>query len=134
MADVTRTSGWAGWIGFAAVITLLNGTFSVLQGFFALIGSNSYSAVVDGSLLVLDLTGWGWWNLVVGILLIAAGVSILNGALWARIVVAIVAGISAVGQLLLVPAEPWWSLIVIALDVVIIYAVTVHGREFAARD
>ena len=129
MTDVRRVSGWVGWVGFAAIILILNGVFSVVQGLVALIGSNTYYVVTDGSLFLLDLTGWGWWNLIIGAALVLTGLALITGATWARIVAIIVAGLSAIGQLLLVPAQPWWALIVIAIDVLVIYAVTAHGRD-----
>ncbi|MDF2574080.1 MAG: hypothetical protein K0S05_992, partial [Agromyces sp.] len=129
MTDVRRVSGWVGWVGFAAIILILNGVFSVVQGLVALIGSNTYYVVTDGSLFLLDLTGWGWWNLIIGAALVLTGLALITGATWARVVAIIVAGLSAIGQLLLVPAQPWWALIVIAIDVLVIYAVTAHGRD-----
>lgn len=129
MTEVRRVSGWVGWVGFAAIILILNGVFSVVQGLVALIGSNSYYVVTDGSLFLLDLTGWGWWNLIIGAALVLTGLALITGATWARVVAVIVAGLSAIGQLLLVPAQPWWALIVIAIDVLVIYAVTAHGRD-----
>ena len=103
--------------------------FSLIQGLIAVIGSNYYYVATNGSLFLFDLTGWGWWNLIVGVALILTGLALFTGATWARIVAVIAAGLSAIGQLLLVPAQPWWALIVIALDVLVIYAITAHGRE-----
>jgi hypothetical protein len=64
-----------------------------------------------------------------GVLLILTAVGLFSGAAWARIVAVILAGLSAVVQLMLIPAQPWWSLIVIAIDVLIIFAVIAHGEE-----
>jgi hypothetical protein len=129
MSDVRKASGWVGWVGFAGFILILNGAFSVIQGIVALIGSNYYYVVTNGSLILLDLTGWGWWNLIIGVVLVLTGLALFTGATWARIVAVIAASLSAIGQLLLVPAQPWWALIVIAIDVLVIYAVTAHGRD-----
>ena len=134
MSDVEKLSGWVGWVGFAAFILILNGVFSVIQGFVALIGSNYYYAVTNGSLFLFDLTGWGWWNLIIGAVLALTGLALFTGATWARIVAVIAAGLSAVGQLFLVPAQPWWAFIVIAIDVLVIYAVTAHGRDLRSSD
>ncbi|MET1017806.1 MAG: hypothetical protein ABWX76_13365 [Leifsonia flava] len=131
MAEVSKSTGWVGWVGFAGIILLLSGVFSLIQGFVALVGSNYYYAVENGTLFLFDLTGWGWWNLIIGAVLVLTGIALFTGATWARVVAIIVAGLSAIGQLLLVPAQPWWALIVIAVDVLIIYAITAHGREIA---
>ncbi|WP_232331445.1 hypothetical protein [Agromyces laixinhei] len=131
MSTARIQTGWIGWIGFAAIILILNGAFSALQGFVALLGSNTYYAVTEAGLLLFDVTGWGWWNLVIGLLLVLTGVALLSGASWARVVAVILVALSALGQLLLIPAQPWWSLIVIGIDILVIYAITAHGRELA---
>ena len=107
MPEVKQGSRWEGWVRFAIVVLILNGLFNLLQGFFALIGSNTYSAVVDGSLVHLDLTVWGWWNIVVGFVLIVAGIALTGGSLWARVVAVIAASLSAITHLLLIPTQPW---------------------------
>jgi len=131
VSNVKEATGWVGWIGFAGIVLILNGAFSALQGAVALIGSNVYYVAVPGSLLLFDVTGWGWWNIVIGLLLVIVGISLLTGAGWARVVAIILASLSALGQLLLLPAQPWWAVIVIAIDVLVIYALTAHGREIA---
>jgi hypothetical protein len=128
MSSVTKT-GWVGWGRFAGIIILVSGIFSVVQALVALIGPNAYYAVVDGTLFLFDVTGWGWWNLIIGALLVLTAIALLAGQTWARIVAVILAIFSAVGQLLLIPAQPWWAVIVIAIDVLIIYALTAHGDE-----
>lgn len=131
MTTVTKT-GWVGWAKFAGVILFISGAFSVVQALVALIGPNTYYAVENGTLWLLDLTGWGWWNLIIGALLIVTALALFAGQTWARVIAIILAVLSALGQLLLIPAQPWWSLIVIAIDVLIIYALTVHGNELLA--
>lgn len=127
------SSGWTGWARFAGVILLVNGIFSGVQGLVALIGPNTYYAVTQGSLFVFDATGWGWWNLIIGVFLIATAFALFAGATWARIAAVILAIFSAVVQLLLIPAQPWWSVIVISIDVLIIYALIAHGAEYQAE-
>jgi len=127
--STTRVTGWTGWIVFAAVILLISGVFSAVQGLVALIGPSAYYVLGEGSLWLLDVTGWGWWNLIIGVLLVLVALALVAGQTWARVVALILVIISAFGQLLLIPAQPWWSLITIAIDVLIIYALTVHGRE-----
>jgi len=129
MSEVKKASGWLGWIGFAAVILILNGVFSILQGIVALAGSDYYFVVTSGSLFLFDLTGWGWWNLLIGAALVLVGIALVSGQTWARVVAIIVASFSAIGQLFLIPAQPWWAVIVIAIDILVIYAITAHGRD-----
>ena len=125
----SSSSGWTDWIRFAGVILLVNGIFSVVQALVALIGSNTYYAVVEGDLFLFDTTGWGWWNLFIGAFLILTAFGLFAQAVWARVVGVILAVLSGVVQLLLVPVQPWWSLIVIAIDVLIIYAIIAHGND-----
>ncbi|KQW05934.1 hypothetical protein ASC66_10475 [Leifsonia sp. Root4] len=132
MSTVNEPTGWVGWIGFAGIILILNGVFSAVQGFMALLGSNTYYLVSSGTLFLFDITGWGWWNIIIGALLVLTGIALFGGATWARIIAVILAALSAVGQMLLLPAQPWWALIVIAIDILVIYAVTAHGREVKA--
>lgn len=129
MSTPHATTRWTGWVVFAGVILIIAGVFSVIQGLVAVIGPNSYYVVADGSLWLFDVAGWGWWNLIVGALLVLAALALLAGQTWARIVAVILVILNAIGQLLLVPAQPWWSFILIAIDVLIVYALIVHGRE-----
>ena len=131
--DTRYTSGWTDWVRFAGVILLVSGTFGAIQGLSALIGPDAYYAAINGSLLLFDVAGWGWWNLILGGLTFLTGLALLSGALWARIVAVILAIISAIVQMILVPVQPWWSFIVIAIDVLIIYAVVAHGRELREK-
>jgi hypothetical protein len=132
MSTVERT-GWVGWIRFAAVMLIVNGVFSVIQGIVALVAPDPYYVVARGSLFLFDVSGWGWWTLITGILLILVGGALFTGATWARAVGVVLVILSAVGQLLLVPAQPWWASINIGIDILIIYAITAHGRELRSN-
>ncbi|WP_244208175.1 DUF7144 family membrane protein [Arthrobacter oryzae] len=123
------SSGWTGWVSFAGIILIINGVFIGLQGLVALTGPDTYYLSTPRALFIFDAKGWGWWNVALGVLLILTAVGLFSGATWARVVAVVVAGLSAVVQLMLIPAQPWWSLIVIAIDVLIIFAVIAHGEE-----
>jgi len=125
----TSKTGWTGWVVFAGVILVISGIFSIIQGLVAVIGPNAYYVVTEESLFVLDVAGWGWWNLIIGVLLVLSALALFAGQTWARVVAIILVILNAIGQLLLVPAQPWWALIVIAIDVLVLYAIIVHGRE-----
>jgi len=127
------STGWTGWVRFAGVILIINGVFSGLQGLVALTGPDTYYLSTPGSLFLFDAKGWGWWNVALGVLLILTAVALFAGATWARVVGVVVAGFSAVVQLMLIPQQPWWSVIVIAMDVLIIYAIIAHGEELKAE-
>ncbi|HEY2643171.1 MAG TPA: hypothetical protein VGI56_05425 [Galbitalea sp.] len=128
--STVQKSGWVGWVRFAAIILIIDGIISVVQGIAALAAPDYYYVVGPKGLWIFqNVAGAGWWTLILGVLLVLAGLALFSGASWARIVAVIVATVSAVGALVILPAQVWWSLIIIGLDVLVIFAVTVHGRE-----
>ena len=82
-----------------------------------------------GLALKLDFTTWGWVHLIVGVIILVAGLCVMAGQLWARIVGVIVASVSLLANVAFLAAYPFWPLTMIALDIVIIMALTVHGSE-----
>jgi hypothetical protein len=126
-------SGWVGWIGFAGVMMMLLGTFHAIQGLVALFNDEYYLVSSSGLVLSLDYTAWGWVHLVGGAVLIAAGLGVFGGQVWARAVGVTAAALSAIVNVGFLAAYPVWSLMMIALDVVVILALTVHGSEVKAR-
>ncbi|MBM7503368.1 hypothetical protein ACFPER_07795 [Agromyces aurantiacus] len=134
MSDV-RVTGWVGWGWFAGTILIIAGAIDAIYGLIAILQPGSaYFVVTSGTLFLFDVAGWGWWHLLIGVLLILVGLALFTGATWARVVAVILASLNAVGHIFLLPSQPWWSLIVIALDIFVIYALTVHGKELAVRE
>ena len=125
----TDWSTWTGWIVFAAVLLLLVGLLQVMLGLVALFDGESYTVESNGLIIDVDYTVLGVMHLLVGVLAGLIGVGLLTGNMVARGAAVVLAGFSAVANLALLPAQPAWSLVVIALDVVVIYAVVVHGGE-----
>lgn len=124
-------TGWVGWVWFGGIMLFTLGLFQAFQGLIALI-DDGFSLAVGDQLLVFDLDAWGWTHLIMGILLVVAGIGVLGGTLWGRILGVIVAALSILAQLTILPVYPIWALIVIALDALIIYALVVHGEEARA--
>jgi len=124
----TGPSLWVGWLWFASVMMVMVGLFNVIFGLVALFRDEYYVTGPNG-LLLFDITGWGWIHLIIGAVAVAAGFALLSGAVWARATAVLLAGLNALAQLAFLPAYPAWSLIAIALDVVVIWAVLVHGGE-----
>ncbi|MEV4095264.1 DUF7144 family membrane protein [Streptosporangium saharense] len=131
MAHNTRVTGWIGWIWFAGVVMIVDGFFNAISGLYAIFNNDLYVQIRD-KLLVLNLTGWGWVHLILGILLVVVGITLLMGQSWARVAAIVLVAINAITQMAWLAANPWWSIVVIAVDVVILYALIVHGREAAA--
>jgi hypothetical protein len=122
-------SGWVGWIAFAGVIMAMLGTFHIIQGLIALFNDDYYLVGRSGLVVNVDFTAWGWVHLIGGIIVVAAGFAVFAGRVWARVVGVIVAMLSAIVNIGFLSAYPLWSLLMIALDVVVILALTVHGSE-----
>ncbi len=121
------TSGWTGWIGFAAVMLGLLGVLQAFEGIVALVsGTQSRGSEL---LLHLDMSSWGWLHILTGAFLLLTAVGVLGGWLWARIVGTLLAVVSALLNLAFLTAQPIWALIMIALAVIVIMALTVHGSE-----
>lgn len=124
-------STWAvGYEVFAAVMLMLIGAFHAFAGLVALINDEFY---VVGSKWVFqfDVTTWGWIHLLVGVVVLASGIGILTGNVLARTVGVIVAAISAIVNFVWLPYYPVWAIVIIAIDVAVIWALTVHGRDLA---
>jgi hypothetical protein len=126
--NTPEVTGWVGWVYFAGFLMILQGVFQAILGLTALLNDKFYVAA-QGHLLVLDYTQWGWIHLLFGVLVIVAGTSVFNGSTWARVVGALLAAGNLVLQFAFVSAYPLWSIILMIIDVLIIYALTVHGGE-----
>ena len=135
-ADVGRRSdvqgmftGWVGWVVFASVMMMLLGASHALAGLVALMKDDYYLVRSDGLVLEVSYTTWGWVHLILGIVVVVAGVALLRGATWARALTVVVAGLSVIANLAFLAANPLWSAIMVALSILVIYAVTAHGGE-----
>jgi hypothetical protein len=126
-----QESRWAsGFVVFAAIMLIMTGTFQALNGLVAIFEDQFY-VVTPNYLFEFDVTAWGWIHLIVGIIVAIAGVFVLQGSTWAIIVGITVAVISAIQNFMYIPYYPVWSLLIIAFDVIVIWALVVHGREIA---
>ncbi len=126
-----RRSGLAvGMTVFAGTIMIMIGVMHVFQGIVALVNDTFYVAGEEW-VLQLDVTSWGWVHLILGAVVALAGFFVFRGAVWARTVGVIMAVLSGLASFAWLPYYPVWALVVIALDVFVIWALTVHGREIA---
>jgi len=124
--DVT---GWVGWLVFAGVMAVMVGAFQVVQGLVALFDDGFYAVRSNGLVVHVNYNAWGWTHLIIGALLILTGIGLMAGNMAARILGVAIAGLSALVNLAFIAAYPIWSTIVITLDVIVIYAIIVHGGE-----
>ncbi len=115
----------AGGVTFAGVLMLVNGVLAVLQGIAAIAEDDVYGRIGD-YVYKINLTGWGWILLIVGVVSAAAGGGILKGAAWARVTGILLASVSLALQFLFLPYAPVWSIVLIAIDVFVIWALAVY--------
>lgn len=128
-----RRSVWAGWIAFASLMMIMMGAFNAIEGLTGVFVDDFYVTTPE-NVLVFDVTTWGWVHLVVGVLVAITGAVLLTGAAWARVLTVVFAILNAVAQLAFAAVYPVWSLIVITLCVVVIWAVVVHGGDEFPED
>jgi hypothetical protein len=124
-----QPSGWAiGWAAFAGWMLILTGVFQGMAGLGAIFEDEIY---VEGQewIFQFDTTTWGWIHLLIGLLLLLSGIGILSGNLLARMVGVLIAGVGAITAFAFLPWYPVWGVILIAIDVTIIWALTAHGRD-----
>ena len=131
-ADRSTTStstGWVGWLVFAGIMMILVGAFQVIDGLIALFKDDFYVVRPNGLVVNVDYTAWGWTHLLLGVLLIAAGYAVFSGRVWGRTLGVIAALLSAIVNFAFIPAYPVWSILIITVDVLVIYALIAHGGE-----
>jgi hypothetical protein len=115
----------SGWLTFAATLLGLAGAFNIIDGIVALSKSKFFTA--NATYVFSDLRGWGWILLILGILQLVAAFTLFGGSELARWFGISVASLNAIGQLLAAPAYPLWSLMMFAVDILIIYALAVYA-------
>ncbi len=129
MSNSTQeTTGWTGWVVFAGVMMIIAGALWAIQGFIAIVKDNLVIFGSEGALF-LNVTGWGWVHLILGILLFLCGFLVMQGNMFGRTIAVILATVSIIVNFIWLPVYPVWAIIVIVIDVFILYAVIVHGRE-----
>jgi hypothetical protein len=124
--DPTR---WTGFVIFAALMMLLIGTLQMIEGLTALLADDHYEVPARGLAVDLGYVAWGWIHLLLGAAIFASGLGVLAGNVAARVVGVALAATNAVASLLFLAAAPLWGAILVTVDVLVIYALTVHGRE-----
>jgi hypothetical protein len=127
-----KRTHWTGLIGFAGFMMLMLGFFQAIEGLAAIFNDGFYHVRPNGLVLHVDYTVWGWAHLILGIAIFLAGIGVLSGNLFGRIVGVALAGLSAIVNMLFAEAAPVWAVIIIIVDVFVIYALIVHGREMEA--
>jgi len=124
----TERSGWTGWITFAAIMMIIAGSLNALYGLIAVI-NDEWVVWGNRANLYLDISEWGWTHLVIGLVVLFAGIGLFSGRMIARIIAIIVAGLSLLANFFFIPAYPLWAIAIVVIDVLVIWALTAHGSE-----
>jgi hypothetical protein len=124
----------AGWISFAAIMMMIVGVLDFFEGLIA-VARDKYYVVGPEQVIVFDLTTWGWIVLFWGILLFLVGLALASGAGWARWLTVLLAGVNVLGQLSFLGSSSWplWSLVIVSLNIVVIYALTARWEGYPGR-
>jgi hypothetical protein len=121
------TESGPGWLLFAAIMVAIAGVLNLIYG-IAAVGDSKFF-VNDTQYILSNLNTWGWVTLIVGALQLLACASIVRGGQFGRWFGIIAASMSAIAALLSIPAYPFWSLAVFALDIMIIYGLAAYGGQ-----
>ncbi len=116
-----------GLIFFAVVLLLVVGFFNIIEGISAI--ANSHVFVANAHYVFANLRTWGWITLIIGVLQIIAAGGIVTGNQLARWFAVAIVGLNAIDMMFFIPAYPFWALIIIAVDVVALYALCVYGSR-----
>ena len=125
--DPEPVSGLAvGGMAFGGSVMLIIGIFHLIAGLVAIV-SEEFFAVIPNYIFAFDVTVWGWIQLILGVVIVGTGVSLIGRLPWAGVAAILVAGLSAIANFVFIPYYPFWSLLVIGLDVWVIWSVTRPG-------
>jgi len=114
-------------IVFAVALLVTVGFFNLIDGIAAI--ANSHVFIANAHYVVGDLRAWGWVVLILGVLQLIAAIAILAGSQAARWFAVVVIGLNAIGQMLFIPAYPFWSLLIIAVDIVALWGLCAYGSR-----
>ena len=95
--------------------------------------NDQHLVVLPNYIYAFDLTLWGWLHLLVGLALLAIGIFLIRGQTWARVAGMILAGISAILNFVWLPYSPWWALLIIGIDILVIWALANYHRQPAPQ-
>jgi hypothetical protein len=116
-----------GLILFASVLMVIVGCFNLIYGIAAI--ANSHVFFANAHYVFGNLRAWGWITLIIGVLQLLAAAGVLAGNQLARWFAVAVLGLNAIDQMFFIPAYPFWSLVIIAVDVVALYGLCVYGSR-----
>ena len=127
--DALQPSGGAvGLTALAGILMFMLGGWWIIAGLVAIVNDDFY-VVTQEWIFEFSTTTWGWTHLILGIVVLFAGIGVFSGMVWARTVGVILAGISGLVAFAWLPYYPVWAILFVTLSVFTIWALTVHGRD-----
>lgn len=123
--DVTNLLGW---IYFAGIMMTVVGGFQIIAGLTGIL-RQSYYLVSEQSLIAFNYATWGWIHTVIGFVIFMAGIAVMSGSTWGRVVGIIIAALGTIASFAFMAAYPFWTIVIIIVNTLIIYALIVHGTE-----
>lgn len=125
----SNRSGMAvGFTFFAGIMMIMVGAFDAIQGLAAVFKKDFYT-VTSNYVFHFNVSTWGWIHLILGLIVLLAGFALFSGAVWARTVGVIMAAVIAISNFAFIPIYPVFSIVIIAVCVFVIWALTAHGRD-----
>ncbi len=132
--DHQMSPSWAHGIGFfAGVLLIVGGAFQVIEALAAIV-KDEYLVVTPNYIYTFDVTAWGWVHLLIGLAFVGIGIGLLLGQGWAGIAGIVIASISAVVNFTWLPYSPFWAILLIAIDILIIWALASARAQAKAAD
>ena len=120
-------SGWAvGGIAFAGTVMVMIGTFQAIEGLVAVF-NDEFFVVARNYTFNLDVTAWGWIHLIIGLVVLATGFGLFARSTWAGVTAILICALSAISNFFFIPYYPFWAIVIIALDMWVIWALTRPG-------
>ena len=122
-----QASPWAtGGVVFAATVMVMVGAFQFFQGLAAVL-DDQFFVTLPNYAFEVDVSTWGWVHLILGALLVLAGFGLLSGNAVAGGVAILLAILSAIANFFVIPYYPFWALLIIAVDIFVVWAITRSG-------
>ena len=125
-AAALKAKGY-GLVLFAAILLAMIGCFNVIYGIAAIANSHVFTA--DARYVFGSLNSWGWITLILGALQLLAAAGVMAGNQLARWFAVAVLGLNAIDLMFFIPAYPFWSLTIIAMDIVALWGLCAYGSR-----
>jgi hypothetical protein len=126
--DPTDVSGWVGWVYFGGLMMVLLGMLHAIAGLVALFEDEVYVSGPN-NLWILDYTTWGWIHLVAGLVVLMGGFAVMSGKMWGRVLGILLGVFAAVANFAFIPVYPVWSIVMLTVSVLVVFALVAHGDE-----